>query len=457
MNTDITTAAPWLVDFSHRYDAARRTRYEVSELKARVKEFDHTNPFHVRAADEKKMIRERVELGFVLPFEREIAGRTRQPFAEAGLRSANNPILKLFVSKLPRKGRVRASDNKADLYVPYFSKLLTLDCAYIEANKDFLSFIRLDCDAVFDSTDACIQALQARVEAGAIPHLPHIIVGDLLPNGNFATPHFVFMIRDAVWHSKEDARCRKSPIKLFDAVGRGLAAALLDLGIDPSAPLATLRCKNPLSPIWTTLTPNSTEFMSLKDYASVLDMRHSRAELVRKSAEIQSRLGKTPSNELFNKLLDFGAKLLSGWHFSGDPRMALQAEDLGNAIFREMEIFAATSGVSEDRAAYVIEKVATYLATSFDPSKLEKPKARKRLAHVVEYMATVEDRQRAGAAYAQDTRYRKSLESLKTAIVALQEAGTLAGMSKEAISIRAGVSRAFVYKHIDSVLNDIAA
>ena len=206
METKLTTAAPWLVDFSHRYDAARHSRDEVSELRAQPKTFDITNPFHVRASDEKRMIRERVEVGYVLPFSREIAGRIRQPFAERGLRSVNNPILKLFVSKLPR--RARASDNKADLYVPYRSKLLTLDCAYIEGNKAFLSFIRLDCDAVFPSTEACLQALQERVDAGAIPHLPHIIVGDELPNGNFATPHFIFMLREAVWNTNEDSRCR---------------------------------------------------------------------------------------------------------------------------------------------------------------------------------------------------------------------------------------------------------
>ncbi|MGN8152704.1 hypothetical protein ACTJK5_10555 [Agrobacterium sp. 22094] len=456
MNSNITTTSDWLVDFCHKYDQNRRSRDEVADMKSRTSKFDITNPFHVRAAEEKRMIRERVEEGYVLPFAREIAGRVRQPFAERGLRSAGSPILKLFVSRLPRKGKVRASDNKADLYVPYFSKLLTLDCAYIEGTKEFLSFIRLDCDAVFTSAEACVSALQARVDTGAIPHLPHIVVGDELPNGHFANPHFLFMLETGAWNSA-DARCRKAPIRLFEAVSRGLAAALIDIGVDPSAPHATLRCKNPLSPIWVTLTPNSSQFMSLKEYASRLNMKATRPELIRHAAERQSGMGKTASNELFNKLLDFGAKLLSGWHFGRDERIQLPVDELGNAIYQEMESYAATSRLDEDRAAYVIEKVATYLATSFDPSRLEKPKARKRLAHVVENMTTVEDRQRAGAAYAQDTRYRKSLETLKTAIVALQEAGTLAGMSKEAISIRAGVSRAFVYKHLDAVLNDIAA
>lgn len=456
METNLTTTTDWLVDFCHRYDQNRRTRDEVADLKARSTQFDVTNPFHVRAAEEKRMIRERVEDGYVLPFAREIAGRIRQPFSERGLRSVGNPILKLFVSRLPRKGKVRASDNKADLYVPYWSKLLTLDCAYIEGTKEFLSFIRLDCDAVFTSADACVAALQERVDAGVIPHLPHIIVGDELPGGHFGNPHFIFMLEVGAWNSS-DARCRKAPLRLFDAVSRGLAAALIDIGVDPAAPNGTLRCKNPLSPIWETLTPNSAQFMSLREYAAVLDMSATRPELIRRAAHKQSGMGKTASNELFNKLLDFGSKLLSAWHFSRDDRLHLPADELGNAIYVEMETYVATSGSADDRAAYVIEKVATHLATSFDPSKLEKPKARKRLAHVVEDMSTVEDRQRAGAAHAQGARHRKSLDTLKDAIVALKAAGQLDGMSKEAISIRSGVSRAFVYKHMDAALQEIAA
>ncbi|MGE7368307.1 hypothetical protein ACQKKX_04450 [Neorhizobium sp. NPDC001467] len=457
MNDTLTTTTDWLVDFCHRYDQNRRSRDEVADLKARSTQFDVTNPFHVRAADEKRMIRERVEEGYILPFAREIAGSVRQPFVEVGLRSVNNPILKLFVTRLPRKGKVRASDNKADLYVPYWSKLLTLDCAYIEGNKEFLSFIRIDCDAVFTSSEACLAALQRRVDEGAIPHLPHIVVGDELADGSFCGPHFIFMLEVGAWNSKSDERCRKAPVKLFEAVSRGLVAALLDLGADASAPHGTLRCKNPLSPIWQTLTPNASQFMSLKEYADVLDMKASRAELVRKSARIQSRMSKSASNELFNKLLDFGSKLLASWHFARDERILLPADELGNAVYRELEFYAATSGLAEDRAAYVIEKVATHLATSFDPSKLERPKARKRLAHVVEDMPTVEDRQRAGAAYAQGARFQKSFDTLKAAVSALQDGGKLDGMSKETISIRAGVSRAFVYKHLDTVLQEIVA
>lgn len=457
MDDTLTTTTDWLVDFCHKYDANRRSRDEVADLKARSKTFDITNPFHVRAAEEKRMIKERVEVGYVLPFAREIAGRTRQPFEERGLRSSKNQMLKLFVTRVARKGKARASDNKADLYVPYFSKLLTLDCAYIEGTKEFLGFIRLDCDAVFSSAEACLQALQDRVDSGAIPHLPHIIVGDELSDGTFATPHFLYMLRDAVWNKKDDDRCRKQPIRLFEAVGRGLVNALMDLGMDPSAPLGTLRCKNPISPIWKTLTPNSTEFMSLKEYAKVLDLKATRAELARKSAQLQSGMEKSASNELFNKLLDFGTKLLACWHFARDERIHLPTNEFGNAIYQEMEAHAASSGLSGDRAAYVIEKVATHLATTFDPSKLEKPKARKRLAYLVENMSSVEDRQRAGATYAQGARFKKSFDTLKDAVSALSEDGKLDGMSKEMISIRSGVSRAFVYKHLDAVLQDMAA
>ncbi|CUW93674.1 replication initiation protein [Agrobacterium genomosp. 2] len=453
-----TTTSDWLVAFCHRYDKTRKSRETVANRKPRRTKFNTMNRYHVRAVDEKRMRMERVNNGYVFPFAREIAGRVRQPFIEQGLRTFGNPILKLFVSRIPRGGKARASDNKADLYVPYWSKLLTLDCPYIEGTKQFLSFIRLDCDAVFSSAEACVQVLQGRVDAGSIPHLPHIIVGDELPNGNFANPHFLFMLEVGVWNNEKDARCRQTPIRLFEAVSRGLTSALLDIGVDPGAPQGTLRCKNPISPIWRTITPNAEHFMSLKEYAAALkDMKSTRPDLIRRAAELQSGMGKLKSNELFNKLLDFGIKQLANWHFSRDERIRLPVDELGNAIYDSMAAYVSSSGLSEERAAYVIEKVATHLAVSFDPKKLDKPRARKRLAHIVEDMPTVEDRQRAGAVYAHRARNKKSLDTLKSAVVGLRDAGKLSGMSKEAISIRSGVSRAFVYKHLDAVLQEIAA
>lgn len=452
-----TTTSDWLVAFCHRYDKTRKSRDDVTTRKSRRTKFNIMNRFHVRAAEEKRMRLERVRDGYVFPFAREIAGRVRQPFVEKGLRTLGNPILKLFVAQIPRGGKARASDNKSELYVPYWSKMLTLDCPYIEGNKKFLSFIRLDCDAVFTSAEACVVVLQERVEAGAIPHLPHIIVGDELPNGNFANPHFLFMLEVGVWNNEKDARCRQTPIRLFEAVSRGLTSALLDIGVDPGAPQGTLRCKNPISPIWRTMTPNAEHFMSLKEYASALrDMKSTRPDLIRRAAELQSGMGKLKSNELFNKLLDFGVKLLANWHYSRDERMRLPVEELGNAVYDSMAAYVSSSRLSEERAAYVIEKVATHLAVSFNPKKLDKPRARKRLAHIVEGMTTVEDRQRAGAVYAHGARNKKSLDTLKATVVDLRDAGKLAGMSKETISIRSGVSRAFVYKHLDKILQEIA-
>ncbi|MEZ0003210.1 hypothetical protein [Sinorhizobium fredii] len=161
-----------------------------------------------------------------------------------------------------------------------------------------------------------------------------------------------------VWNNKTGSRCRTPPIRLFEAVSRGLAAALLELGLDPSAPVATMRCKNPLSPIWKTRTPNSTDFMTLTQYAAVIDMRASRQALIRRAVELQSKMGRSASNELFNKLLDYGSKLLSSWHFAGDSRIQMTTEEIGKAVHGEMESYAITSGLAADRSAYVIEKVA---------------------------------------------------------------------------------------------------
>ncbi|KQS74306.1 hypothetical protein ASG25_21150 [Rhizobium sp. Leaf384] len=442
------------MDFTHRYDSARRVRDEKVRTRSST-EFDITNPFHLRAADEARMIRERVEVGYRLTFRREIAGRVREPFTEEGLKSVDNPVLKLFVSRLPRKGQIRASDNKADLVLPYFSKLLTLDCAYIEGRKTSLSFVRLDCDTVFTSTAACVAVLQSKVDAGEIPHLPHIIVGDTLDDGCFATPHFIFMLQDSVWNDKLDERCRSSPVKLFEAVYGGFVNALIDIGVDPCAPSKTARCKNPVSPIWTTLTPNATHFMSLSQYVGVLNTKSTRIERTRRAAELQSRLGKTASNELYNKLWDFGSRLLATWHFDADDRMGHTAEELSESLFVALEEYAADTGLQQERSSYVVGKVAEYLATSFNPSKLGKAKVRQRLSHLVHDVCTTEERQRIGAEYASKVRSDKTIEKLKEAVIRLKAAGQFEGLSKELISVRTGVSRATVYKHLAAVLADV--
>ncbi len=455
------SAANWLIKFCHSYDQSRRKHKKESRRTSRT--FDPTNLWQMRAMDEHRIKRDRIENGYVNAFPREIAGRVRGVFREHGLRSVDNPILKLFVSRLPRGGRLRAAENKAELSVPFWSKLLTLDCPYIEGSRRSLSFIRLDCDAVFRSADACVAALSDKVRDGAIPHLPHILVGDTLDDGTFANPHFIFMLRDSVWRDEDDTRCRQGPIRLYEAVYRGLASALLDIGVDPSAPGMTARCKNPISPVWTTITYNSEHFLSLEHYAGVLDITTSRQELVRRSAEIQSGLEKGPSNELFNALTDHCAKTLKAWYMASDDRLSSDKETLGAILYQELSRVVADSGFvttagnpkkMKRLASYVCAKVAGYMASTFDGSRLN-AKTRGRLAHVIQPHASRSDRQRLGAQYAQQARAQKTREKLKAVVFELMTAGKFEGMSKELIASAAGVSRSAVYAHLGAVVEEI--
>ena len=161
-----------LLAFENRYEEAQRIAAEKKADRAlgRKKKtaFDaEPNPFMQQAMDQRQMVIERLEKGFVHPFTKEVAGRIRKPFKEHGLRSENNPVLKLFVSMVPKGGKARASNDKALLSVQSPSKLLTLDYPYIELNKEFLGALRIDCDGVFRSPEHVLYELE---ELGCEPN-----------------------------------------------------------------------------------------------------------------------------------------------------------------------------------------------------------------------------------------------------------------------------------------------
>lgn len=444
----------WLVGFEDRYSQARRDREELAarrHLKKKNQDFDPYNEFAVRALDERRLLKERLEYGYQLKWEREIAGRVRQPFTETGLRSEDSTLLKLFVSRVPKGGRARASDDKSTLYVPYRSKLLTLDCAYIEANKVVLSAIRLDCDGVFASPEAFEDACQALVDEAAIPHLPHLAVGDLMPDGTYRNPHLIIMLPAGaeVWNNLEDKRCRTHPLKLFDAVSRGWMKAMLPIGIDPGAPRATQRMKNPVSPIWHTIVMNDSQFMTLKEYATCLDTKVKMEALVRHAASIQSEMGITASNRLFNVMKDRADVLLREWHFNADPRIAGSRSLLADHLHAELERYAAETGLTDIQVGYVIGKVVGYRADHFEPSRIQGAKKdRHRLMHVVAEVEGVADRQRIGAAHSAEVRKAAALEKLvKVYAKVLDEGKTV---SVERLATMAGVSRAVAYRSLET-------
>lgn len=440
---DENGVAQWLLGFEDRYDAARRKREAAAARPRATTDYDA----QVRARSERRLVMERMEHGYRLQWPREIAGRVREPFTEHGFRSEGNSILRLFISRLPKGGKARASDDKANLYVPYRSKMLTLDCAYIEANKTVMGMIRLDCDAVFASKEACLHEFERLVHSKAIPHLPHIVTGDRMPDGTFRNPHFIFMLPDdaPVWNDPSDKRCREKPVRLFDGVSRGLAQAMIPIGVDPHAPRLTMRMKNPISPIWETFTPNMGKFMTLSEYAKCVNTRATPESLARQAAVVQSKLGVTPSNITFNALRDRAATLLREWHFAADPRMAESRDRLADYLHEELERHADETSLDDTGTSYVVGKVASYMALHFDVRRIQSPqKARHRLLHEVDGVDSVAKRQRIGAAYTARVRRSRTLDKLVSVYRAALGRGEELSVSR--LAELAKVSRATAYR-----------
>ncbi len=428
-----------MLGFESRYEEAQRGKREAQ--KKRTRNNSEFNEFALAASEQKQLVRKRLEEGFEHPFEREIGGRVRQPFKEMGLRSEDNAVLKYFVTLVPKGGKARASDDKANLAVQCKSKLLTLDYPYIELNRSFMAALRVDCDGVFHTPEACLFLLTEAVRDGRIPCLPHIVVGDLLDNGQFSRPHLIWMLPQgaAVWRS-EDNRCRQQPIRLFDAVARGLADALIEIGADPAAPTMTGRMKNPISPFWHTITPNSDIWPTLSEYAEYVDTGISRSVLVRKAAALQSGLDLTPSNKIFDALRSEGKRLLAEWYFSADNRMQGSKAVLADHLHEALAEFVMHSGSSEEGVSYITAKVADYLASHFDPAKLEgKTVNRGKLLDVVDGLKTVTERQAAGGRYSGKVKGASTLEKLLAAYRQLRGSGT--PITQTALAKASGISR----------------
>ena len=274
---------------------------------------------------------DRWRYGFYYPGgNRRIAGDIVEAFheylGENVLRSHLSPSLARFAQIVPKCGRVRAGYDKAALFnTP--SKLIALDCPYVELDQTRLCCITVEFDTVWASAAAFRQALLTRLP----PHmLPQLMVGRMTRSGLFARPHCIWFLnpnvilpdgttRDAsVWNEpyREDTdretgevrtygdkRCRKAPIKHFHAVQRGLVAHLLPLGADPGC-WNIGKPKNPLSPFWSTLVCNEDFWPELADFTKIrgFSPKVDEADLAKRGAMMRAEAaGKTgeistPSN-----------------------------------------------------------------------------------------------------------------------------------------------------------------
>jgi hypothetical protein len=198
----------------------------------------------IQAAERAEAVRTRARQGYNWdggPVGGKIACQT-PAFQYSGLVSDDHPVLKLFVSKLPRGRRLISGDGKDSVATAlHGSKLLGCDDAYIEGLKTMRGFIRIEIDRDLTWADIAVVCQKADVPP------PNIVVGWVGPNGVVWHPHLIWLLQDSVAFTPRGKPRFKG---LFNGVLRGLTAALSPYGADHGGISNCMRLKNPLSPLW---------------------------------------------------------------------------------------------------------------------------------------------------------------------------------------------------------------
>jgi hypothetical protein len=416
---------------------------------------DDAKHFVENARFESSLVQERLREGFRLLHARKVGRRWREPFRERGLRSDDLGIPgKMFVAACRKGGDLRSSWDKATLGVESRSKLLSLDLPWVELNKQFLSVIRIDLDMVWSDVYAFRDDVRQLV-GSKLPHAPHLVVGDELPDGRFEHPHLYFFLPPGsqVWNAPEDPRCNRRLIDFFKGVSYGIVDALRSLRADPNAPVLTMRGKNPLSPLWTSFCMEEQDFCSLTEWAEWVNTGIDRDTLVRSMAAEQADLDVPTSNLFFNTVQKAAYRILASWHFERDNRARLSENALADALHAALEPVAQNTAegmadrcgrrMSERQVALMVARVSAYAAGAFDPGKLQRKTARGTLMHAVDGLRTVRERQQVAAEYASTEKAQRTLDRLLEAWDAISVETT--EISKSALAREAKVSRTTVH------------
>ncbi|MEP7452164.1 hypothetical protein [Phyllobacterium sp. SB3] len=435
-------------------------------LKAAMREED-AQYYARKSQDRTRDIKQRLEFGYERFGYRILSGYTVEPLRENGLRSEtlNSHAAAFWPALVPKASRLRTSWGKAQLET-IGTKLFSLDEPYVEGNRDFLGFLRLDTDRVWTTPEECQYYYETLVAEGSIACAPHFIVGLRPPDGRFIRPHAIWILPygSAVWNAPGHKQWRRGPVDLFKSVYYGLCNAALEGGADPDAPATSQQVKNPLSPEWLTLCLQDSHFPDLVEHSEYLDMKCSREKLVRRSVGIQSALGITGSNAVFNSLQETAYGALRDWHFNGDElyhdamksgRRGALGDRLHISLaerIRELDLTGLK--ISDQALELLIAKISDYAVDTWDPKKLaRKSKASGTLMHVVEGMKTVKERRQAAAAYASSCKAATSLNALVKAVRRLNADGNQ--ISKSSVARISGVALTTVknrWKELESFL-----
>lgn len=409
--------------------------------------------FARRARDTADLIRLRLEKGYRRFGDKKLSGHYVGPVHEMGLRSETlrSMAAELFPALVPNAKRLRTSWGKTELET-LGTKLFSLDEPYIEGNREFLGFIRIDTDRVWRSVAECRSFYEGLVDDGQIACAPHFLVGMKLRDGSFLRPHAIWLLPygGAVWNAPGHPQWRREPVDLFKSVYYGFCNALLEAGADPAAPATSQQTKNPLSPEWTTVCMQDSHFPSLDEHAEYLDMNSRRETLIRKAADVQTGLEITQSNMLFNALQRAAYDTLRKWHFDADPdyrdaiksgRRGRLADSLHVALSeRVREMDTADLKMKDSAIELMVAKVADFAVSAWNPRKASRTgSSRGAIRHIVEGMKSVKERRQAAATYATSRKMEKTLDAIRKAVQRMIAEGK--AITKSAVARESGLSR----------------
>lgn len=418
--------------------------------------------FIEQARINRELIKERLETGYDRRGWKTLSGHQVAPVQEKGLRSQtlNSAAAKLFVAAVPKAKDLRSNWGKGAL-AKVGIKLFSLDEPYVEGNRKFLSFIRIDTDRVWTSYQQCQDFFRQLAHDGKIACEPHFLVGLRLPNGQFVRPHAIWMLPygSAIWNEPSKAGFNRAPVALFHSVYYGLCDALLEAGADAGAPATSQQVKNPLSPEWFTICPQDTHFPDLSEHAEYLELGHNRESLTRRAAAVQSGMDIEQSNGLFNFLQKAAYSIMSGWHFAADPEFARNRAEgrlgaISDRLHIELERAVAQSdtrpGKRDGNIQYLIASVANYAVGKWNPEKLNSKRDRGAALHRVQGMTSMSDRQSAGGRYAAERNSERVHNAIKATILKLKAQGV--ELTKAMVARVSGISRPTVHKYWDQVM-----
>lgn len=439
------------------------------------------------AQQEKELVRQRLRDGFVQDVPTYVACREVEPFREEGLRSERwGDAAKLFLRGLPKKGSLRTGRDNAVMLTKYRSKLLSCDEPYIEGTRSMVSLLRVDLDRDHD-VEALRASLQALVDSSDLPCMPHFVVGreeqrvdtiDELLAGDLGRsfverPHLWWVIPDAVavmqapprkpkkGETKAEPRSpiRKKPVRLLDAVYRGIVSVLVPLGVDPKAKWRLVRGKNPLSPFWWAECWNQTSFPSLSEHADVLGKERlcKTIEELTRDAAAQVTESRSASNAFFDVACKLAWSTLKGWHASAwGPYLktleGLPDEDLKPLLRQRLTVSAVVE--ADDavdvprRAERVLDLVAGYAARAWSPERADaiaERSRRGRLSHLTEGVRSLSERQAIAAKATASGRANAAQERIIRAMDSVERSG--APFTQVEVARVSGLNRKTVGKH----------